>query len=352
MMLRSSNRGQVGRLSRAIRDMAAPSRVWTPVLNCIAVLPHSNQWQQRSLSNSTYDPWMDNAASKKTSTVVRNSSFGDRSNLGSGGGFGSEYKRDPSDDVDDGTNVETVEALIEERSAARTSRDYEGADAIRDRLKADFGVALSDHLRTWSSNPSFDSGGRSPRNNKFGGSTGGGPRDFGPHGHDYMLSREAGPSTSDMSDDEIHELIAERMQSKMSRDFDNADRIKDILSDAGVFIDDRAREWRADGVRFASGGGRGGGRGYGGGGGGGYDNGGGSGRGYGRGGGGRGRGGGGRGGGGYDGGGASHGGGRDGQYGGGGRGRGNRDSYGDSGGGGRRGGRGGYGGGNERGDRY
>eukprot|EP00592_Proboscia_alata_P014574 CAMPEP_0194396522 /NCGR_PEP_ID=MMETSP0174-20130528/125039_1 /TAXON_ID=216777 /ORGANISM="Proboscia alata, Strain PI-D3" /LENGTH=772 /DNA_ID=CAMNT_0039192605 /DNA_START=264 /DNA_END=2579 /DNA_ORIENTATION=- len=73
---------------------------------------------------------------------------------------------------------------------------------------------------------------------------------FGPHGHDYTLSREAGPSVVQIPEGEIHAKIAERLMAKMNRDVETDDRIQLILSEEGVYIDDRRKVWRADGVRF------------------------------------------------------------------------------------------------------
>lgn len=206
---------------------------------------------------SSYDPWAsDPAATGSSRGATRSSSFGGESSNRSGGGFGSEYLRDASDDVNDGTDVEAVEGLLAQRSSARTDRDFDGADEIRRQLKDDHGVSVYDQERMWTSSTAARTGGARPN------------RDFGPTGHDYRLSPDAGPITSELREEEIHVLIAERMHSKFSRDFENADRIKDELEDAGIYIDDRGKEWRADGVRFDFGGrGGGGGRGFGGGGG-------------------------------------------------------------------------------------
>ena len=76
------------------------------------------------------------------------------------------------------------------------------------------------------------------------------PKDFGPTGHDYIESPDAGPVTADISEGEINELIAARLRAKMSRDFDEADRLQSELTDAGVYVHDGMKEWRADGVMF------------------------------------------------------------------------------------------------------
>jgi cysteinyl-tRNA synthetase len=70
---------------------------------------------------------------------------------------------------------------------------------------------------------------------------------FGPHGHDYKLCNDAGPSISPLSDDEIHKRIAERLRCKLNRDFERADEIKVDLMVKDVAIDDVSKLWRADG---------------------------------------------------------------------------------------------------------
>jgi cysteinyl-tRNA synthetase len=82
------------------------------------------------------------------------------------------------------------------------------------------------------------------------GPKGRGKQDFGPNGHDYDLVADAGPNTSQLSEGEIHSLIAERLQFKLSRDFSNADRIQEQLFSAGVAVHDGMKIWRADGEGF------------------------------------------------------------------------------------------------------
>ena len=64
------------------------------------------------------------------------------------------------------------------------------------------------------------------------------PKDFGPTGHDYTLSQDAGPNISDLTKDEINAMLAERLQYKISRNFPDADRIQAQLRDAGVYVND------------------------------------------------------------------------------------------------------------------
>ena len=107
-------------------------------------------------------------------------------------------------------------------------------------------------------------GGRGRGSGGRGRGGGGRKTDFGPNGHDYELTSDAAPNNSRFSETEIHELLAERLQAKFARDFKAADNIQMGLIDGGVFVNDKLKEWRADGVPYGSfhddgGGGRGGG---------------------------------------------------------------------------------------------
>jgi post-segregation antitoxin (ccd killing protein) len=65
--------------------------------------------------------------------------------------------------------------------------------------------------------------------------------------HDYKLFRDAGPNNSTLKTSEIHELLQQRLADKKAREFFKADQIIKRLFDAGVFVNDSLRQWRADG---------------------------------------------------------------------------------------------------------
>ena len=46
-------------------------------------------------------------------------------------------------------DVDTVEALVSERSQAKIAGEYDTADAIRDRLRNEFGVSVDDRVKEW-----------------------------------------------------------------------------------------------------------------------------------------------------------------------------------------------------------
>jgi cysteinyl-tRNA synthetase len=215
------------------------------------------------------------------------SSYGERSGgggyrSGGGGGGRSNYSRDSNgghdyhrDTTRDTSNVNegVVNSLLGERLQAKKTGNFDRADAIRDQLMAEHAVGVFDKDKVWRTgcSPSGSGGGRGggrsfdrdggrgggrsfDRDGGRGGGRGGGGRrraqDFGPNGHDYEVSREAGPITSSLQEQDIHDMLAQRLQAKMSRNFDTADRIQTDLIEAGVYVHDGMKEWRADGIPF------------------------------------------------------------------------------------------------------
>ena len=57
------------------------------------------------------------------------------------------YARARGDTAD--VDVATVEALVSERSQAKIAGEYDTADAIRDRLRNEFGVSVDDRVKEW-----------------------------------------------------------------------------------------------------------------------------------------------------------------------------------------------------------
>ena len=167
-----------------------------------------------------------------------------------GAGSGHDYSRD-SDADNSQVDLDTVNSLIAERLKARKTGQFDIADSIRDQLLDQHGVLVKDMERVWRSGCSRNGSGqkwlggrqRGPKAKR-------GKQDFGPNGHDYDLVTEAGPNVSDLSDPEIHDLIAERLQCKLARDFQTADRIQEQLFSSGVAVHDGMKLWRADGEGF------------------------------------------------------------------------------------------------------
>ena len=220
-------------------------------------------------------------------------------NYGNSRQGGHDYQRDFQADDSRVPNEEAVHELIAQRNQARRRREFDLADDIRNELLQKHGVALMDRERMWRTGASDsgsggggrwgaargggrDGGGRGDRNNNSWGrddsnergGRGGGrdrfqprggrdggrggrgpPQDFGPNGHDYELSQDAGPNQSNLSEEKINELLAQRLQCKLVRNFRQADEIQNELFHHGVFVHDGNKEWRADGVGFGNSGG-------------------------------------------------------------------------------------------------
>ena len=170
-----------------------------------------------------------------------------------------DYIRDTSRDA---SNVDeaAVNQLLNERLAARMRRDFDAADAIRDQLLNQHSVGVFDKDKTWRTGCSSSGSGMQrrggEREQRVSRQSGGGRQQrspkqfFGPNGHDYEQSTDAGPNQSHLDESRIHELLAGRLQAKLSRDFSVADDIQSQLLSAGVFVHDGMKEWRADGVPF------------------------------------------------------------------------------------------------------
>ncbi|KAL3911224.1 MAG: hypothetical protein SGILL_007367 [Bacillariaceae sp.] len=182
---------------------------------------------------------------------------GGRGGGGRGGGrsydsrTGHDYSRDIGAD-DSNIDLDTINDLIAQRLRAKKTGQFDQADDIRNQLLDDHGVLIRDRDRKWRSGCSRsgsglkwlrDAGNFNSRTSDYG-------SDLGPDGHDYVMASDAGDITSSMSEEEINRLLGERLASKLNRDFMRADAIQAELMQVGVFVDDRNREWRADGKSF------------------------------------------------------------------------------------------------------
>mmetsp|Transcript_20213 Transcript_20213/g.43936 ORF Transcript_20213/g.43936 Transcript_20213/m.43936 type:complete len:392 (+) Transcript_20213:77-1252(+) len=68
--------------------------------------------------------------------------------------------------------------------------------------------------------------------------------------HDYLPEPNAGPIAFKcrLTEDQIHTLLSKRLECKSKRQYDDADKILAGLNEGGVFVHDKRREWRADGL--------------------------------------------------------------------------------------------------------
>ena len=181
------------------------------------------------------------------------SDFEEYNNQDSQSSYGDRYTRDIDADDSD-VDLETVTELIAKRSEMKRTRQFDEADQIRDELLETHGILFRDKDRKWRTGCS-----ESQNHSKWLYGDTLKPRgsfksrdDFGPNGHDYALASDAGPNIASISEEKIHELLAKRLSCKFDRDYDGADELQAELLSAGVVIDGKAREWRADGQYFSN----------------------------------------------------------------------------------------------------
>lgn len=161
-----------------------------------------------------------------------------------------DYTRDLDAD-DSNVDLDVINALLADRTYKRQTGQFADADRIRDQLLDEHGVMCRDKDAVWRSGCSRSGSGQKWLS-AIDKSKGRPDLSRGANGHDYQLSSDAGPNASQMSDDEIHQLLAERLGYKFKRNYNRADDIQSKLLSAGVFVSDSKKEWRADGKGFSS----------------------------------------------------------------------------------------------------
>jgi cysteinyl-tRNA synthetase len=150
--------------------------------------------------------------------------------------------------VDPNTNnldvdVNAVNALIVQRRRARKQKDFDAADAIIGLLLKRHGVIINDTDNTWKTGTKKEIKKR-PKNAY--------PGQARQAQNIFKVCPDSGPNTSTLSDQEVVSMVAERRQAQRDRDFKTADRIRYNLKNAGVYVEDGLKEWRADGVPFGN----------------------------------------------------------------------------------------------------
>lgn len=204
-------------------------------------------------------------------TGNRRPSRGDYVNIHPRGGKtnrGHDFTRSPDDDTSHMVDLEVIDKLLAERIACKRRSDFTSADKIRDKLLEDHGVVLWDKERIWTTNQDSRGGSARHRGNgryatasRRGDSSKSRPqtrkvqheRNFGPTGHDYtQTGGPIDPTVCTLQEDQINEFLALRLKYKMSRNFYEADDIKDNLYKNGVSIHDGFKQWRADGEEWGN----------------------------------------------------------------------------------------------------
>jgi len=69
------------------------------------------------------------------------------------------------------------------------------------------------------------------------------------HQHNYHQADNSGPlpSTSKLTESQIHILISKRIQYKRQRNYNDADKILNALNKCGIYVHDKRKEYRLDG---------------------------------------------------------------------------------------------------------
>ena len=154
------------------------------------------------------------------------------------------YMRDPTDDMSIQVDEAQVYNLLSLRHMAQRKRDFVVADEIRDELNNVHGVYVWDNDRLWSTSPVSPSYRSARGTNQNDG--------YGIHGHDYVqIGDGINPQFCSCSLERIHELLAQRLQFKLLRKYDLADKVQTELYNHGVRVHDKLKQFRADGGIFS-----------------------------------------------------------------------------------------------------
>ncbi|KAJ1462714.1 hypothetical protein M885DRAFT_429328, partial [Pelagophyceae sp. CCMP2097] len=161
---------------------------------------------------------------------------GASSRLSGDGGVGHDYRR--ADDGSAFVDEARVNELLARRLICKMARQFLEADRIRDELRSTMGVERGICNRGASCRYSHDAGPATAFVPSGGGGGGGGA----PAAHDY--TRAVGDvAPCDVA--AIDALIAQRLQQKMTRNYLDADRLRDVLKlQYGVLVEDREKSWR------------------------------------------------------------------------------------------------------------
>ena len=161
-----------------------------------------------------------------------------------------EYS-EPIDDWDTETR-DRLNAIIQDRMEARGSRFYSKADRLRDMLWDTYRVAVDDKSRTWSRGGDFgpngtfqwtDDGPINPRRGRDPSTI----KDWRRVGM-YELSPYSEPLDDESEEEEVWNLVHDRLEAKRVQDYDVADTILEHLyQHYRISVDDRLRQFSIGG---------------------------------------------------------------------------------------------------------
>lgn len=274
---------------------ATRSLLWLAPLGCaFALVPSSRPLTRRC----SVDRLAERRLHSSLEDLLDERSYDEGANQENyGGDVGHDYIRDRRD-IKEEMDVNAVDALLAERLAYKKGRDFDAADRIRDELLAEHGVVVNDRARIWSSEE-FSSSQSAERTQNNRGFTYTGTtevtdelrtqvealletradakwrRDFDLadeiRAQIYELNVEVrdrektwrvrrdefqewsgdAASIAAIGDEaklqEIADLLKERSASKLNRDYERADAIRDQLSaDYKLYLHDRSFTWRLE----------------------------------------------------------------------------------------------------------
>ena len=124
-------------------------------------------------------------------------------------------------------DLDKVNFILSQRVEAKRASDFPAADRLRDQLRDELGVTVMDRDRLWWCTSGQRDGGR---------------RFFGATSHDYSRTDDL----PGVDVETIDQMLAQRLQARLTRDFVAADNLRSELMRMGVQIDDKARTWTAD----------------------------------------------------------------------------------------------------------
>lgn len=114
-------------------------------------------------------------------------------------------------------STEEILSKVEERENARKCKDFATSDQLRDALR-DMGVDLIDKSRIWKSSD----------------------------GRCGLLSRDR------MGQDQLQALVGLREQERTAKNWEMADKLREVLKEAGVTLHDKTNSWTTDDNRGGS----------------------------------------------------------------------------------------------------
>ena len=137
-------------------------------------------------------------------------------------------------------DIDTVQALVDERHQFRMVRDFESADAIVDRLRQDYGVEIQSSRGVWIARDGTK-GPLSPDGFSTGSGTGSDRLSGSPS---TPLKILASNENCRLTKAQIQKLVDERTQNRRKRFFNEADKLRDSLASEGVELLDGEDIWR------------------------------------------------------------------------------------------------------------